>query len=160
MSSCYGEMMVGCKRLAVDKSSGGSIVRQRHNQGHLLAFSLGIALCAVVLAGCVYGGRRVVGVQPVGIDGSKTSGLGTRIPLPAPALLAPQSEPNCEFATTDPNSDERQKLDYERQCYRHAEMIARARLRLLQRSVAKTIRAIKHCDWCGSQSAGWGVLSD
>ena len=146
---------VGLRTLAV--SSGGSIVRC--NQARLLAFSLGIASCAVMLAGCDYGGRRAMVVQPFDI-GSKTSGFRPRIPLPALALLAPQSEPNCEFTATDPQSDDRQKLDYEWQCYRHAEMIVRARLRLLQRSVAKTIRAIKHCDWCGSQSAGFGVLSD
>src|SRR5262249_31155558 len=116
-------------------SSGGSIVRLRDNQVRLFA-SLGIASCAVMLAGCYYDGRRAVVDHRFDRGGSQTSGFGTRIPLPALALLAPQSEPDCEFTTTDPNSDERQKLDYERQCYRQAEMIVRARLRLLQRSVA------------------------
>ena len=35
------------------------------------------------------------------------------------------------------------KLDYERQCYRHAEMIVRSRLQLLQGSVDETIKAVK-----------------
>jgi hypothetical protein len=48
------------------------------------------------------------------------------IPVPGRELLNPQAEPDCEFTTTDPKADERQKLDYERQCYRHAEMIVRS----------------------------------
>ena len=65
------------------------------------------------------------------------------IPLPAAPLLSPQPEPNCEVETTGSSADERQKLDYERQCYRHAEMIVRSRLQLLQGSVDKTISANK-----------------
>ena len=67
----------------------------------------------------------------------------TLIPLPAAPLLSPQPEPNCEVETTGSSADERQKLDYERQCYRHAEMIVRSRLQLLQGSVDKTISANK-----------------
>ena len=63
------------------------------------------------------------------------------IPLPAATLLSPQPEPNCEVETTGSNANERQKLDYERQCYRHAELIVRGRLQLLQTAVDKTIRA-------------------
>jgi hypothetical protein len=65
------------------------------------------------------------------------------IPLPAAPLLSPQAEPSCEFQAKDSNADERQKLDYERQCYRHSEMIVRNRLQLLQDSVDKTISAVK-----------------
>jgi hypothetical protein len=68
----------------------------------------------------------------------------TSIPLPAAPLLSPQPEPSCE--TTDTKADERQKLDYERQCYRHAEMIVRNRLQLLQGSVDKTISAVKRSE--------------
>jgi len=53
------------------------------------------------------------------------------------ALLAPQPEPDCTFKTDDPNADERQKLDYERQCFRHAEMIVRNRLQSLQEAFAR-----------------------
>ena len=68
----------------------------------------------------------------------------TPIPLPAAALLIRQSEPSCQ--TTDSSADERQKLDYERQCYRHAEMIVRARLELLQDSIDQTINAVRNSE--------------
>jgi hypothetical protein len=67
----------------------------------------------------------------------------TAISLPAAPLLSPQLEPSCEFETGESKIEERQKLDYERQCYRHAEMIVRSRLQLLQDSVDKTISALK-----------------
>jgi hypothetical protein len=67
----------------------------------------------------------------------------TPIPVPDRALLEPRPEPQCQFAGTDPNADERWKLDYERQCYRQAEMIVRYRLELLQNAVHKMIEAAK-----------------
>ena len=77
----------------------------------------------------------------------KTISTLKRTPTPLPAaLLSPQPEPSCELETTGSNADERQKLDYERQCYRHAEMIVRSRLQLLQDSVDKTIDAIKRSE--------------
>jgi len=54
---------------------------------------------------------------------------------PGSELLAPQAEPDCGFKTDDPNATERQQLDYERQCYRHAEMIVRNRLQMLQDAI-------------------------
>ena len=80
------------------------------------------------------------------VPGPEVSGPnlpGPNVPMPSEALLQPQPEPDCGFPATDTAADERQKLDYERQCYRHAEMIARARLQLLQESVAKTPAAVK-----------------
>jgi hypothetical protein len=65
----------------------------------------------------------------------------TPIPLPPEALLIRQPEPSCK--APDSSLDERQKLDYERQCYRHAEIIVRERLDLLQGSVGKTISAVR-----------------
>jgi hypothetical protein len=68
------------------------------------------------------------------------------IPLPDQELLIPQPEPDCEFkpqpqpSQIDPNT-ERMKLDYERQCYRHAEIIVRRRLQLLQASVGEMLKA-------------------
>ena len=55
------------------------------------------------------------------------------------ALLAPQRAPDCEFKgpdrdTVDADLWARLKLDYERHCYEHAEMIVRNRLQLLQAS--------------------------
>jgi hypothetical protein len=72
----------------------------------------------------------------------------TSIPLPAQALLASPPEFACEKTTpthaqTDPDAALRAKLDHERQCYRHAEMILRDRLLGLQASVGETIKAVK-----------------
>jgi len=65
------------------------------------------------------------------------------MPLPTPDLLAPLPEPDCTFDTTRATADDRQKLDYERQCYRHAEIIIRARFERLQDEVGKMIKAVK-----------------
>jgi len=61
----------------------------------------------------------------------------SRICRPDPALLAPQSAPDCKFGrldlkTIDPDQWARLKTEYERQCYQHAEKAVRERLRLLQ----------------------------
>jgi hypothetical protein len=97
-----------------------------------------------------------------------TTGISSRlplrivIPLPDQELLTAQPEFDCEFKTTsvDDGSDQpqpsptraqagpstdgalRMKLDYERECYRHAEMILRDRLRLLQVSIGETMKAL------------------
>jgi hypothetical protein len=63
------------------------------------------------------------------------------VPLPEPALLTPQPEPQCSSATAGTGPSDPQRLDYERQCYRHAEMIVRARLELLQEAVRRNERA-------------------
>jgi len=69
--------------------------------------------------------------------------------MPETALLKPQPAPKCDArsrtaspkqsasaATADSDADARlRQLDYEAQCYRHAEMIARGRLGRLQESV-------------------------
>ncbi len=59
-----------------------------------------------------------------------------------PALLAPQPAPDCEYKrsdlkTVDPDEWARLKTEYELQCYRDAEKVARARLGLLQVSSSK-----------------------
>ena len=79
--------------------------------------------------------------QPAGHAKLAKPSPATPIPLPAAELLIRQPQPSCE--TADSSVDERQKLDYERQCYRHAEMIVRARLELLQSSIDKTISAVR-----------------
>ena len=56
-------------------------------------------------------------------------------PTPPHALLAPQPAPQCAFPPAE-SADERQKLDYEQQCYRQAETIVRERLHRLQAWVA------------------------
>ena len=65
------------------------------------------------------------------------------------ALLEPQPAPDCEFRgsdpkTVDPGEFARLKLDYERQCYRRAEKLARERLRLLQASKQCGTRPVRH----------------
>jgi rare lipoprotein A (peptidoglycan hydrolase) len=78
-------------------------------------------------------------------------GAQPAVPLPERALLTSPAQFDCEFKTASPGTQAgsgadgalRTKLDYERQCYRHAEMIARDRLRRLQAAVGETIRAVK-----------------
>ena len=78
-------------------------------------------------------------------------------PMPETALLKPQPPPKCDArsrsasqkqsasaATADSDADARlRQLDYEAQCYRHAEMIARSRLGRLQQSVHDMERPAK-----------------
>jgi hypothetical protein len=82
--------------------------------------------------------------------------------MPDAALLKPQPAPKCEAkrqVSTDgaaratsadaspgkaaaiDDAARLRKLDYEAQCYRHAEMIARSRLARLQESVQEMVRA-------------------
>ena len=88
------------------------------------------------------------------------------IPLPDHALLTPQAEFDCEFKTilvddasnqpqpsptraqADPSTAGalRVKLDYERQCYRHADIILRDSLRQLQAAVGETIEAVNRSE--------------
>ena len=65
--------------------------------------------------------------------------LKTAVPLSDSDLLVPPPEPNCELDAPDPR-----RLDYERQCYRAAEVFARSRLLLLQTSVDKTVEALRN----------------
>jgi len=78
-------------------------------------------------------------------------------PMPEAALLKPQAPPKCDTksrkaaqkqaasaATAEPDGDAKlRQLDYEAQCYRHAEMIARNRLGRLQESVQEMVRTGK-----------------
>jgi hypothetical protein len=66
----------------------------------------------------------------------------TLICRPDPALLAPQSAPDCKFGraelkTLDPEQWARLKVEYERQCYQQAEKVVRERLNLLQATTTK-----------------------
>jgi hypothetical protein len=92
---------------------------------------------------------------------SARPGARTPFPLPHQPLLSSLPDFNCEFKTnsadasvppqSNPPRDQadpgaagalQMKLDYERQCYRHAAMIAHDRLRNLQASVSETIKLI------------------
>src|SRR5712692_10219857 len=129
---------------------------RRRAHVHIVARVFTVVICAIALAGCGCTTRSSMISQTVNskkVTESKKfteSKSRTPIPLPAAPLLSPQPEPSCEFETTESNADERQKLDYERQCYRHAEMIVRSRLQLLQGSVGETIKAVKRSEWSGS----------
>jgi hypothetical protein len=78
------------------------------------------------------------------------------IPLPKPLLLQRQPQPDCAVidrkavrqdqqpqAGTTGELSQRVKLEYERECYRSAELAARERLLQLQKAVEMTIRAVK-----------------
>lgn len=106
------------------------------------------ALATCGLAGC--------GAELVDSDHAR------RITKERVALLKRQPAPSCEYRTAsvetsgkqqpdgqpavsdagaNPDAAVRAKLDYERQCYRHAEMIARTRLTSLQAAVSDAARA-------------------
>jgi hypothetical protein len=102
---------------------------------HASASALVLLLGAAVLAGCA----SDLGKTRVADSRSRAS---ASIPLPSRAQLSPQAAPECDFKATGGATDDRQRLDYERQCYRHAEIIARARLQRLQTSVDRTVKAV------------------
>lgn len=120
---------------------------------------LAVAVCAVVLAGCYprYTECSLTTSRAANTGTSTGPSSRTPIPLPSRALLTPQAEPNCEFKSTgldqgtDPNPDLalRMKLDYERQCYRHAAMIARNHLQRLQASVGETMKVVNCIEQSG-----------
>ena len=108
-----------------------------------------MALCAVALGGCATrpptqsNAKVIKYTKPV----TRASISRAEIPLPDRALLQRQAEPDCAFrgSISSPMSAEeiQQKLDYEQQCYRQSELIARVRLHALQEAVEDTIRAVE-----------------
>jgi hypothetical protein len=77
------------------------------------------------------------------------------IPLPRPTLLTRPPDVDCTFKDSSDAADSaprptpaeaiaavRMKLDYERQCYRHNEIILRTGLEQLQAAVGETIKAV------------------
>jgi len=63
-----------------------------------------------------------------------------RMSRPDPALLEPQTTPNCEFRradikAVDPDEWARLRTEYERQCYQDAEKTVRDRLNQLQAAI-------------------------
>jgi hypothetical protein len=70
-----------------------------------------------------------------------------RVHRPDPALLEPQFAPDCEFKradlkVVDPDEWARLKAEYERQCYRDAERLARERLSQLQASASCEVERV------------------
>jgi hypothetical protein len=94
-------------------------------------------LCAILLCGALAG-----------------CAAGTAAPLRSDAasirhLLAAPAKPNCTFyeiglgdTTSDAAEVAFHKLDYERRCYRRAEMMMRARLRRVQTALAAANRHV------------------
>src|SRR5215475_11595390 len=105
---------------------------RRCEHTRLSARIFAVASFAVVLAGCNQHVRSPTASGTLNTDSSVRSGSRTSVPLPDKALLGRLPEPDCKLKTNEAGMDDLQKLDYERQCYRHAEMIARNRLQLLQ----------------------------
>ena len=122
---------VGPRRVAaeaVDLVAAGGAALRRFSPSRLPVHGLALAMAAFLLAGC------------------------EAAPWPDGALLKPQPPPKCVAkadagaAAPDAAGDQAtklRKLDYEAQCYRHAEMIARARLGRLQAQVQDRVRAAK-----------------
>lgn len=116
---------------------------KRLEQARSLAPIFAAMLCAVALAACErVSAHAAAAANPV------RPGAQAPIPVPDKALLKPAAAPDCEFRSGGPTPEEtqRMKLDYERQCYRHAEMIARGKLQQLQASVGETIKAVKRSE--------------
>jgi hypothetical protein len=99
---------------------------------------LAVALAVVAaLAGCAptqVPETAQAAVVPARLDMSESP-----VCRPDPALLTPQSAPDCKFGrpdlkTVDPVQWARLKVEFERQCYQAAEKAVRERLRLLQAS--------------------------
>ena len=145
-------------------ASRGLFIRadERRCKGLHFAAVVVIAVCGATLVGCAEYPYDDYDMSPTAsINTARRS--RTRIPLPDRALLTAQPEPDCEVKPTapdaaksaepsDPNADLalRIKLDYERECYRKAEMRVRDRLKRLQASTAETIKAVNRLeqnDW-------------
>jgi hypothetical protein len=83
--------------------------------------------------------------------GFSLAGCATLVPLPETALLKPLPSPKCVARPTSAagggsEAEKLRLLDYEAQCYRHAEMIARARLGRLQESLRQSAAKASKAD--------------
>jgi hypothetical protein len=88
-------------------------------------------------------GSRLVAVMLGAVALGGCEGL---VPMPDTALLKAQPAPKCEARSAAAAGEAGEaarlkKLDYEVQCYRHAEMIARNRLGRLQESIRASAKA-------------------
>ena len=126
------------------RASLGAYLRRRR-YARVSASVFPAVLCAVALAGCAADhterGSRRPGTAHTRIATAPVSTIP--ISLQGSALLEPQPKPDCEFKTAGAGTDERMKLDYERQCYRHSEIIARDRLQQLQAAVGEAVNSVK-----------------
>lgn len=96
--------------------------------------------CAMAVAACAPTAQRLPDADTIHAAAPVERHAKPRVRPVKRALLVSPSAPDCEFKdseleTADPNLWARLKLDYERQCYRKAEVSVRNRLRLLQASL-------------------------
>jgi len=101
--------------------------------GAIFSAMLGAILGAVLLSACAQSSPP----DPINSAQAAIPQGDARTCRPDPALLAPQSEPDCvfrraELKTMDPEQWARLKIEYERQCYQRAERTVRDRLNRLQ----------------------------
>jgi hypothetical protein len=115
--------------------------------------------CAMALAGCANNSsqQREAKADPIDAAAPAHRPSELRVHRPSHALLSPQPAPDCELKasdlkTVDPDQFARLKLDYERQCYQHAEKMVRDRLRLLQASSRCEIEPVRHSPAAGPVS--------
>jgi hypothetical protein len=118
---------------------------------------------AILLAAAMIGAMPVLAATDAmarsPVCPAASTGARTPIPLPDQAMLAAPPEFDCDFKDagrdgaggTGPSPAQadaavRRKLEYERQCFRHAEMILRSRLLDLQAPAGETIEAAAKCD--------------
>lgn len=107
------------RQAAAEAADCGNLRRSRPS-----VRSCAIAVCGLALAGCE-----------------------ALVPMPDAALLKPQPSPKCAARPEkvagggSPEAAKLQRLDYEAQCYRQAEMIARYRLGKLQESIREAAKA-------------------
>lgn len=105
--------------------------------------------CATGLAGCA-SKSTAPGLEANHIQAAADRQPELRIRRPKRSLLTQQRAPDCEFRDmsdlepVDPDQWLRLKLAYERQCYQHAEQVARKRLRLLQAASTCEIEPVQH----------------
>jgi hypothetical protein len=122
----------------------------------------GACVLALALAGCAPDYDAYTdAVSERAVTRPKKHVAAKPVPLPNQALLAPQRQPDCEaemadaqrlasLAPLEPDANAdlalRIKLEYERECYRQAEMRVRDRLQKLQASTTDTIKAVKQME--------------
>lgn len=135
---------VALRELAAERQGFVATCSLRSGRVRLAAAVVVTALSVVTIGGCA---------PTFTADGSMSSAKPVRqvdtistaaLPRPDRALLRRQPEPDCAFRGPVSSAEEmRQKLDYEQQCYRQAESIARARLEQLQDSVQEMIKVAR-----------------
>lgn len=140
---------------SADEGCGLATLQRRRTCPRSLPLTIVAVACAALLAACARNPaqnelapvQREVRAAPVcpparpRVYSEVRRHTEPRVRRPEQALLEPQLAPNCEFKraadikAVDPDEWERLRSEYERQCYRDAERLARERLSQLQDAV-------------------------